>query len=271
MYLLYLDDSGSANNANESHFVLGGVCVKEDKNRYINQRLEALAATIDKLDPGNVEFHASVIAGGRKEPWDKHTNKAARFQIIKNVLGVLNQESKNICLFACAIHKDSFPGRDPVKLAFEDLCSRFDMFLNRLYHNKQESHHGLIIFDKSSHETSLQGLASDFRREGTRWGSTLHNLQEVPLFVDSKASRLIQLADHVAYAVYRRYEAHDLNYFNVIEKHFDSEGAKIHGLVHKQFINENCTCPACLSRKFSQTTTAQVQQQEIEPTSPCSS
>jgi hypothetical protein len=131
------------------------------------------------------------------------------------------------------------------------------MYLDRIYYTKRESHRGLIIFDKSSHETSLQGLANDFKREGTRWGTTLTNLQEVPLFVDSRASRMIQLADHVAYAVFRRYESGDLNYFNVIERHFDSEGAKIHGLVHKQYNNENCTCPACLSRKLSQTSTAQ--------------
>lgn len=259
MYLLYLDDSGSSKNTNESHFVLGGVCVKEDKNFFINQRLDSLAASIDSASPHNIEFHASEIAGGRKEPWSRFKDRTQRYKIIKDVLGVLNQEARNVCIFSCAIHKASYPGKDPVKLAFEDLCSRFNMFLDRLYYNKHESHRGLIIFDKSSHETSLQGLASDFRREGTRWGGTLNNLQEVPLFVDSKASRLIQLADHVAYAVFRRYEADDLAYFNVIERHFDSDGQKIHGLVHKQFNNENCTCPACLSRKLTQTCTAQME------------
>jgi hypothetical protein len=89
--------------------------------------------------------------------------------------------------------------------------------------------------------------------------TTLHNLQEVPLFVDSKASRLIQLADHVSYAVFRRYVAGDLNYFSVIEKHFDAEGSKIHGLVHKQFYSDACTCPACLSRRFTQISTAQAE------------
>jgi hypothetical protein len=29
MYLLYLDDAGSAGNATEEYFVLGGVCVYE--------------------------------------------------------------------------------------------------------------------------------------------------------------------------------------------------------------------------------------------------
>jgi hypothetical protein len=258
MYLLYLDDSGSTLNVNEKHFVLGGICVKEDKNYFINQRLNTLAESINKDDPDSIEFHASRISAGRDEPWSQIKDNTKRYKIIKDVLGVLNQEPKNLCIFACAIHKDSFKGQDCVKLAFEDLCSRFNMFLDRIFYNKHESHRGIIIFDKSSHEASLQGLATDFKRAGTHWGSTLPNLQEVPLFVDSKASRLIQLADHVAYAVFRRYEYMDLHYFNVIERHFDTEGPKIHGLVHKQFYSESCTCPACLSRRSFQSSTAQV-------------
>jgi hypothetical protein len=81
-------------------------------------------------------------------------------------------------------------------------------------------HRGLIILDKSTSETTLQNLAVNFREVGTRWGE-LKNLAEVPLFVDSKATRLVQLADHVAYAVFRRYEAKDANYFDPILSRFD--------------------------------------------------
>ena len=56
---------------------------------------------------------------------------------------------------------------------------------------------GLIIMDESKHELALQSLARQFRIGGARWGH-FRNLAEVPLFVDSKASPLIQLADLVA-------------------------------------------------------------------------
>lgn len=134
-------------------------------------------------------------------------------------------------------------------LAFEDLCSRFNLFLNRVYHKNNEKHSGLIILDESAHETTLQKLALNFRNIGTRWGVT-SNIQEVPLFVNSKASRCIQLADHIAYAVFRRYNAEDLTYFNVIESCFDSDQEKLHGLIHKQTLNPQCTCPACMSRRL---------------------
>ena len=67
------------------------------------------------------------------------------------------------------------------------------------------------------------------------------------MFLDSKSSRLIQLADHIVYATFRRYQADDLTYFNVIQDIYDSDGDTIHGLSHKQHYMR-CTCPACLRK-----------------------
>ena len=77
-------------------------------------------------------------------------------------------------------------------------------------HNRasDEPQRGLIILDENSKETSLQRLAVDFRTIGHSTGR-LHNLVDVPLFVDSKATRLIQLADLVAWAVFRKVERDD--------------------------------------------------------------
>ena len=107
------------------------------------------------------------------------------------------------------------------------------MYLNRIYHETKQSHKGLIVFDKSAYESSLQKLSLEFRQQGTRWRN-VKNIREVPFFVDSRASRLIQLADHVAYSVFRRYNAGDLTYFNCIENRFDNHQGIIHGLAHKQ-------------------------------------
>ena len=137
-----------------------------------------------------------------------------------------------------------------MEIAFEDLCSRFDLYLNRIYHETTVSHKGIIVFDKSAYEGSLQKLSMEFRQTGTRWRN-IRNIREVPFFVDSRASRLIQFADHVAYAVFRRYNAGDLTYFNCIENRFDNHHGVIHGLVHKQTNNPTCTCPACITRKSS--------------------
>jgi hypothetical protein len=80
-----------------------------------------------------------------------------------------------------------------MEVAFEHIASRFDRMLGRLYKGG-DTQRGLIVLDKSTYETSLQGLATTFRTKGHQWGQ-LHNLSEVPLFVDSKATRMVQFAD----------------------------------------------------------------------------
>ncbi|MBM4033226.1 MAG: DUF3800 domain-containing protein [Planctomycetes bacterium] len=248
MYLLYLDDSGSAANKNENYLVLGGVLVFERQVHWISQELDKLAAAIWPASPECVEFHASDVFSGRQPPWNGIPDKAKRRQAIRDVLAVLARSHKSTCAFACAVHKASFPDADPMELAFEQLCSRFDVHLKRLYHTEGEPHRGLIILDESSYETSLQKLARDFRSLGTRW-DVVRNLVEVPLFVDSRASRLLQLADHVAYAVFRRYEAGDTSYLDPILSRFVAEEGKLHGLVHRQTVDMTCMCPACMGRR----------------------
>lgn len=249
MYLLYLDDSGSIENQNEEYFVLGGVCVPENSVRWLAHKLEEYAEQIEASNPRLVEFHASEIYAGRNFPWDRFRSEE-RKQVIKNVLGSLRDAYPDIVVFACAIHKASFPSQDPVEMAFEDLSSRFNMYLQRVS-TADYRQRGIIVLDKSSYEIQLQNQAVNFRAEGNQWGSYLRQICEVPLFVDSKASRIIQLADHIAYAVFRRYNAGDLNYFGCIEGRFDTSDGIMHGLRHLQTNNPSCTCPSCITRHLS--------------------
>ncbi len=250
MYLLYLDDSGSAANRDESHLVLGGVCVFERQIHWIAQELDRIASSLHPSDPNALEFRASEIFSGRSPPWHSMP-KEARRKVILDVLGVLAHARGTTCAFACAVHKASFPDRDPMEMAFEELCSRFDLLLKRIYITQQEPQRGQIILDESSYETTLQAMARDFRTLGTRWG-VLRNMADVPLFVDSRASRLVQLADHVAYAVFRRYSANDVSYLDVIQRRFDAdETGRLHGLVHRHHTGPECPCPACLSRRVA--------------------
>ncbi len=49
------------------------------------------------------------------------------------------------------------------------------------------------------------------------------NLIETAFFFDSRSSRLMQVADFTAYAVYRWYEAGDDSYLKLIHHKFDRE------------------------------------------------
>jgi Protein of unknown function (DUF3800) len=249
VYLLYLDDAGSPGNPAESYFVLGGICVYEAQAPWFTQELDRIASGIYPAEPASVEFHASTIFSRRSAPWNRLSQDDAR-GVIKNVLGVAATSYGSACLFACAIEKSSLePGEDCVSAAFEDICQRFDFFLARK--SKQgDRQRGLIILDRSTQETALQKLSHDFRRVGTKWG-VVRNLADTPLFIDSRASRLVQVADHVAYSVFRRYNAGDAQYFDVIAARFDQADGVVHGLAHKHENQGTCVCPACLSRRLA--------------------
>ena len=136
-----------------------------------------------------------------------------------------------------------------MELAFEEVCNRFNLFLQRVYNRNGDNQKGLIVMDESKHELPLQALARNFRLNGARWGHFRH-LAEVPFFVDSRASRIVQLADLVAWSTWRRYEHSDGRFFDPLIEKFDADGGVIHGLYHARGSTSTpCYCPACLTRQ----------------------
>jgi len=201
-------------NANEKYFVLAGLSIFEAQADWFSREMDKLAESIDAKNPASVEFHASAQYARRVAPWNTMTRDDAH-GVTKSVLQIVADSYDTARIFACAVEKSSVLNDDPVAVAFEDLCSRFDMFLSGL-RASGDRQRGLLVLDKSTHETSLQQLTRDFRRIGTQWGSIIRNLADIPFFADSNASRLIQCADHIAYAVFRRYHVGDSQLFDII-------------------------------------------------------
>src|ERR1039458_4846740 len=88
-----------------------------------------------------------------------------------------------------------------------------------------------FVIDESSPALSnqLRGLLARFQATGTRW-EKLSQVIETPFFFDSKTSRLMQIADFSAYAVFRWYESGDDSYLPKIHSKFDRELHRVHGL-----------------------------------------
>lgn len=229
MHLFYVDESGSVSDPSQKHFVLAGVSVFERKTHWVEQKLNEIAVRFSPADPHLIELHGSPMRAGR-DGWKAHP-LSERLAAVKDALkfGVVDHCPKGVRLFGAVIRKDAIAGYDPVTHAFEQLASRFDLFLKRLHHKHRDSQRGIMLFDESSTEQRIQSLAREFKYTGHTWGK-ISNYAEVPVFLDSKASRLIQLADLVAYALFRFHGYGDDTFYDVIKGCFDTEGGVEHGL-----------------------------------------
>jgi len=252
MHLLYLNDSGSTVNPDEEYFVLGGISVPETSVRWLSYELEKVASFYAPQASDTLEFHAAEIFSGRQSPWNKMRHKSERSAVIQKVLHTLDVAKPDVVAFACAVHKASYPREDIVHHAYEEIASRFNRYLQHINEKTKSYQRGIIILDKSSYEVGLQNPAAQIRRNGNRWGNYMSAIVEVPMFVDFRASRGIQLADQIAYSVFRRYNANDPSYFKLIEKRFDTYNGVICGLAHKIASYRTCDCPACATRPYRQ-------------------
>ena len=226
VYILYTDESEIApKDARSGAFVLAGVSVFERQTHWLAKELEQIAGRFDADNPQNIELHGSPMLTGRKGFWRKQP-KDERRKAIEDALRVLAESHRSNRVFAIVV-EDGATEDNPMEYAYEQLASRFDQYLMRL-HKKGERQRGMVLFDKSKHERVLQSLTSLYRDKGHRWGR-LANFAEVPAFIDSRASRLIQLADLVAYAV-NRWRQGDDRFYEIIRPRFDFDGGKTHGL-----------------------------------------
>jgi hypothetical protein len=247
MHILYVDDSGSVDNPSEDHFVLAGIAVFERGLYHQIKAADDCVASFKLGDPHDIELHGSAMYQGRDGIWRSVRDRKAREAMITRALATLRGHP-SIRLFSVIVDKAIVSPRDPVAIAFEEICNRFNLFLMRMNDRRNDDQRGLIVMDESRHEKPLQMLARKFRIDGARWGH-FRNLAEVPLFVDSRASRLIQLADLVAWSTFRKYEIKDGRFFDPLISMFDADGGVVHGLVHHRNLAEPCYCPGCHSRQ----------------------
>lgn len=236
MYILYVDESGDGGSApgSSKHLVLAGVAMHEGQWRKLVKSMDNIQLTHFPQAGGLVEFHACALRSGKKV--FRGLPKAKRSQLMGDVYGVISGTARGLTLFAAIIDKPAFRAKyqnrvDPYEGAFEGLSTMFDFFLGRVQNRTGNVVRGIVVFDESRPALSKQirSQLTKFQAGGTKW-TAMKYLIETAFFFDSAASRIMQLADFVAYAVYRWYEANDNTLLKLILQKFDRQGSKMHGL-----------------------------------------
>jgi len=220
MYLLYVDDSGNVSDKNCQHCVLAGFAIRETQTYWVQQAVDNIV--VQNLGISDIELHGTFIRTGKKE-WRRFP-KQIREKILKDTLNYIASNYPNqFILFGAVLDKSSYQGVSLSEELFTQITSRFDMLLKRRYAKTSRAERGIAIFDKTTLEHQFQMWSQVFQKTGNHWGNTLKNFVEVPLFLDSKMSRLIQLADIIAYSLFRKYESNDNSYFSIIQNCFDKD------------------------------------------------
>lgn len=255
MYSLYLDGSGT--HGGSPVFILAGVAVHEHDTYHLQQRFEApLGEHLPAgLDPRDFELHAAEIKNPnafKGSPW-RSIPWPTRRRILQRSYRALRSyrciDATNPCAFFGAVVERSYP--DYEERAWEEVLHKFDEMLGRQAKVTGEHQRGIVIHDRSSTERQVQNWADKWRQLSGRIG-TLTHMTDVPFFSDSRASRLLQAADFVAWALWRHYgvRSRDDSWIKPLWDHFDSENGKMHGLIHvsRGYRKGQCKCPPCTAR-----------------------
>ncbi len=245
MYILYIDESGTIEDA-DAPFVVGGLALREDLLDDYRRRVQGIVARHLDQHLSGLELHATELRGGRG-PW-RGIPKEVREAVLNDVLALLGETAPHKRLFAVARSPGAVSHADPLERVFEELLLRFSAYLERTERNAKARSLGLVVADKAKYERILQPVVHAWRETGTRFGR-LTRVSEVPLFVDSQATRLIQLADFVAHSAYRHYRDGDDSMLKPLLGGFDGTGGKLHGLVHLTVDPKHCVCHACKTRR----------------------
>jgi Protein of unknown function (DUF3800) len=179
----------------------------------------------------SLELHASRMWSGRHE-WARvpETDRRNALKAIHRHLAKWPTPSGNdLALFAVAVHKPSFPVH-ALERAHEELFARFDEFITRQLHGGKR-HRSVVIADDSSYEKLVQTLVRQWKSPKSRTGA-LHSFAEVPLYVDSKASALVQAADFVSWATWQYFEHGHVDHVQRLHARFDHHGGIQHGVAH---------------------------------------
>ena len=154
-------------------------------------------------------------------------------------------------LFAECVDKTHF---DPARAqrsvseqAFEQVVSRFEQFLRNVGRPGGQRSHGLLVHDNN--ETVARRhthMMRSFHANGTLWTS-VDCIIETPMFVDSKLTRMVQIADLCAYALRRYLENGETDLFEPIFERADRIGGVAVGVRH--FSPPACDCAICLAHQ----------------------
>lgn len=152
-----------------------------------------------------VEIHLADIRAGH-EFW-RVLPKEDKNRLTDDVTdAILSANQPGLQIFGAIVDKAPFPQYvDALRAATEQVCDRFNMYLVHRYQSEEDAQRGLVIFDETKYHHLSRSWVQSFRQTGTRWGTQLRQICDIPYFGPSDATRLLQLADVTASSLFQHH------------------------------------------------------------------
>ena len=245
MYLLFVDESGTHGGSHS--FILGGIAVHEQDAYPLGVQLDGVVASAvpEYAVAEDFELHGAELRNARSpaaraerpaSPWAWVPRRRRLDTLLAGYRTVAaftpSDAGFPLALFGVVIDwrfRSSLPAIHRERFAYEVLLTKFDVMLKRTRRNV-DSTRGLVIHDRRI----VAGRdIQEWTRQWQRAAGTLpqlRNLADVPLFADSRASRLLQAADLISYALYRHYDPSRMgaDYVEALWPRFDSVDDEMH-------------------------------------------
>lgn len=251
MYLLYADESGDLSDPNVDVLVVGGIAVHEDAVRPLAGQInDTMNRFVGRRFAKDAELHGGPLRAGGGE-WSRisarkrHALAKAIFQDVCS----WEHEPTGSRVEPFVIVMDRAHSQSPLETTYGELLVLFDKFL-REGRKHGDPHNGILVADRSKYEKTLHAwveLARARRPRGRHSDRRLYALAETPFFVDSRTTRLMQVADLVAHAFYRAYNAGDWRWADSLLTGLLPDPVR---LIH--FTSDSrCACAACETDSFA--------------------
>ena len=199
--LFYVDESRDRGRTGHHYFV--GLLAGGDAVARAEASLESIAAQAwdDGLARWGTELHAAEIFNGTKA-WQRGSIQQ-RIDLLEATLSVIGNAGIEVIARGANMQRfeKNYPGSDPYRWEFSNLLERLNERLQTI------GDYGLVISDQQNeHRDGIQrdvANSKQYRTGGYR-SQKLDRILDTAHFVDSKLSRMIQLADMAAFVLRRR-------------------------------------------------------------------
>lgn len=239
MLIAYVDESGIPSFKENDNFVLSCIIIEDDHwSRLDKSIFQIKRKYYPKLNPDEIEFHASEIIRGRRE--HKTLTVQDRYKVLNEIYSLISQEELvilNVVINKSKIYNHKKATFDIEQWAYRLLFERLDKYSVKVNAKKKltnkDDEYCIMIIDShtESYDKKLRDKILNFLKHGTYYVQNKFIIED-PIFTDSKWRGLSQLVDCTAFCVGRVINKRGSNeqltsifetYYKLIEKKFDTD------------------------------------------------